>query len=219
MVNAGHGGYQHSLPPLASLRQNCGNPTVPTMSYITAPERFETDEFVLRSYLPGDGPAMQDATNSSYEHLKTFMPWACDDQTSEEAEQLVRQFRGRWLLSQEFVVALFSRDESQLLGGGGFHLREGSLATKSAEIGMWIRASSAGHGVGTSFLTALIEWGFTAWPWERLSWRCDSRNLASIRIAEKAGMQAEGVLRSHKFAPSGERRDTSCFAILRDSKR
>ena len=68
---------------------------------------------------------------------------------------------------------------------------------------------------GTSVLQTLIDWGFTAWPWERPSWRCDSRNQASIRIAEKAGMQAEGVLRSHMFAPSGERRDTSCFAILR----
>ena len=103
--------------------------------YLVAPERFEGDGFVLRSYRPGDGPALREATNSSYEHLKTFMPWARDDQTDEEAEELARRFRGRWLMAKDFVIALFAPDESELWGGGGFHLREGGLETRNAEMG------------------------------------------------------------------------------------
>lgn len=185
------------------------------MDYLLAPEIRRTTDFVVRSYQPGDGPLLRDATNSSYEHLRTFLPWARSDQTDAEAEQLVREFRGRWLLAQDFTIALLAPDESELWGGGGFHLREGRLAASNAEIGMWIRASRAGQGLGTQFLSTLLEWGFSEWPWLRLSWRCDARNVASIRVAEKCGLVREGLLRSQLVAPTGERADTVCFGVLK----
>ena len=40
-------------------------------------------------------------------------------------------------------------DEKRVLGGSGFHLREGPLADGAAEMGMWVRASEAGRGLGT----------------------------------------------------------------------
>lgn len=188
------------------------------MDYLVAPESHRTPDFLLRSYQPGDGRLLHDATHSSYDHLKTFIPWARPDQSPEEAERLAREFRGRWLLAQDFVVALLAPDESELWGGGGYHLREGGLSTGNAEIGMWIRASRARQGLGTRFLAALLEWGFRDWPWQRLSWRCDRRNAGSIRVAQKAGMKQEGLLESHTLAPSGERTDTVCFAILRSPR-
>ena len=113
-------------------------------------------------------------------------------------------------------MGIWSPDESRLLGGCGYHLREGPLELRNAEIGMWIRGDVAGHGLGTAALCALLRWGFSAWPWLRLSWRCSSANRASQRVAEKAGMQREGVLRSHAIDPDGSRRDTVCYAALRE---
>lgn len=180
-----------------------------------APERYVTPNFVIRSYLPGDGVLLSDAVNNSYEHLKTFMPWAKPYQSIEESEALVRRFRGRYLLNEDFVLGIFSPDEQRLLGGSGFHLREGGFAHRSAEIGMWIRADAAGKGLGVAVLRALLEWGFTAWPWERLAWRCDGHNIASRRTAEKAGLRHEGVLREHLALPDGSRRDTYLYAMLK----
>ena len=180
-----------------------------------APERFVTPTFVLRSYQPGDGELLSDALNNSYEHLTTFMPWAKPYQSVEESEALVRHFRGRYLLNEDFVLGIFSADERRLLGGSGFHLREGGFPHRSAELGMWIRADAAGKGLGTAVLLALLEWGFTAWPWERLAWRCDGINLASRRTAEKAGLIHEGVLRQHLLQPDGAWRDTYLYAMLK----
>lgn len=180
-----------------------------------APERFVTPTFVLRSYQPGDGELLSDALNNSYEHLTTFMPWAKPYQSVEESEALVRHFRGRYLLNEDFVLGIFSADERRLLGGSGFHLREGGFPHRSAELGMWIRADAAGKGLGTAVLLALLEWGFTAWPWERLAWRCDGTNLASRRTAEKAGLIHEGVLRQHSLQPDGAWRDTYLYAMLK----
>jgi len=186
------------------------------MDYLTAPEEYRTDRLLLRSWRPGDGPAMTEAVEASYDHLKTYMPWAAPEQSVETSERLARQFRGRWLLAEDFVVALFSPDGSRALGGCGFHLRHGPLSLGVAEIGMWIRADAAGRGLGTHALEALVAWGFSEWPWQRLVWKCDTENHASRRCAEKAGLALEGVTRGDTLKVSGaERRDTAWYATLR----
>jgi RimJ/RimL family protein N-acetyltransferase len=171
---------------------------------------------VLRGYQPGDGVQLAEAVNASYEHLKTFMLWAKPDQSVAHYEERARTSCARWLLAEDFVIGIWEPDGSRLLGSCGFHLREGGLALCNAEIGMWIRVDAAGRGLGTAVLQALLRWGFTEWPWQRLSWRCSSANVASQRTAERAGLQREGVLRSHEVNGDGVRRDTFCYAHLRD---
>lgn len=166
--------------------------------------------------MPGDGERLSEAVNSSFDHLKTFMPWATPNQSVEVSERLVRDFSGRWLCGTDFVIGIWSADEKRLLGGCGYHLREGPIELANAEIGMWIRGERAHKGLGTEVLKTLLRWGFSDWPWLRLSWRCSGANRASQRVAEKAGMLREGILRSHAVDPDGARRDTWCFAALRD---
>lgn len=187
------------------------------MTPFFAPERFETSDFTLRSYFPGDGIKMSEAVNSSYEHLNVFMAWAKEHQPVEESEALVRKFRASYLTNEDFVIGIFSPDDSHLLGGCGYHLREGPLDSGNAEIGMWIRAGEAGKGLGTAVLKALIQWGFTEWHWNRLAWKCDVENVASQRTAEKAGLTLEGTLR--KYLPNhhgGAKRNALYYAILKE---
>jgi RimJ/RimL family protein N-acetyltransferase len=184
-------------------------------TYFVAHERHGTEAFLLRSYHAGDGQHLSEAVNASYEHLEAFMAWAVPHQSVEQCERLCREFRGRWLLATDFALGIWQLDESRLLGGCGYHLREGPLHLGNAEIGMWIRAEAAGRGLGTAALRALLRWGFSEWPWVRLSWRCSAANEASQRVATKAGLQREGVLRSHAVDPDGSRRDTVCYVALR----
>jgi len=188
----------------------------PVSDYFFAPEEYLTERLLLRPYQPGDGAELSAAVLESYEHLKPWMPWATESQSEEESEQLVRTFRAGFLLAQNFVFAIRTTDDRRLLGGAGFHLREGPLSSGNAEIGMWIRSSEANKGIGSEALRALIEWGFTEWPWNRLSWRCDLENKVSIQLAQKAGMQREGILRQHMRNPAGEVRNTACHAILKE---
>src|SRR5690606_26587299 len=99
------------------------------------------------------------------------------------------------------TIGVWEPGEGRLLGGCGYHLREGALWLGNAEIGMWIRGDAAHRGLGTRVLRELLRWGFTEWPWRRLSWRCSSANVASQRVAEKAGLRREGVLRAVGIDP------------------
>jgi RimJ/RimL family protein N-acetyltransferase len=186
-----------------------------SVTYLFAPQRFEAAGLILRSYDVGDGPRVTDAVDESYEHLRPWMPWATPHQSVEDSERLVRQCRARYLLAEDFVIGIFSADETRLLGGTGFHLREGPISTGCAELGMFIRASEAKRGLGARVLTTLLDWGFSEWPWLRLAWRCDQRNLASIRIAEKCGLRHEGVLRGQQAHVGEGRRDTVCYALTK----
>ena len=80
---------------------------------------------------------------------------------------------------------------------------------------MYVRQSEASRGLGTRVLRTLILWGFTEWPWLRLAWRCDQRNVSSARVAEKAGLRLEGVLRGQRAEVGEGRRDTACYAVLK----
>ena len=183
-------------------------------SLFVAPASFISDGITLRAYQPGDGPELRVATTSSYEHLRPWMPWATPEDSVEAAEVRCRRFAARYLLNEEFVLGIWVGD--QLAGGTGFHLCSAPLALQSAEIGMWIRGSYAGQGLGTRALGAMLKWGFEDWGWERLSWYCDTRNLASASVARKNGLQLEATLRSDALDVEGRRRDTYVFAILRD---
>jgi RimJ/RimL family protein N-acetyltransferase len=178
------------------------------------PDRFEADGFVIRSYEPGDGLALRDSVRQSYEHLQPWMPWAQPDPTLEEAEGLCRRFRADYLLNKDFVLGAWVG--RQLAAGTGFHLRQGSIESGNAEIGMWVNVQYAGKGFGTRLLGAMLEWGFNDWGWDRLCWRCDPENRASIRVAEKCGLKLEGTFRKDSIGVDGDRRDTHLFAILRE---
>ena len=179
------------------------------------PARTETDSFVIRKYTADDGPALRHATNASYEHLKRYMPWATDSQSAVEANELAAFFDRQYVAGTDFVLGVWNRDETQLIGGTGFHLREGPLRGRCAEVGMWIHADHAGKGLGKAVLRQLLRWGFTEWDWLRLSWRCDEENIASIRVAEAVGMTHEGTLRGQFDDVTEGRCNTVIYAILR----
>jgi RimJ/RimL family protein N-acetyltransferase len=178
-----------------------------------APLSVADGDLTIRSYRPGDGPALLEATVSSYEHLRPWMPWATREDTPEAAEARARRFAGSYLCNDDFVLGIWRG--AHLVGGTGYHLRWGPLTTGVAEIGMWIRASAAGQGLGARALALMLDWGFGTWGWERLVWRCDTRNRASIAVARKNGLTLEGTLRADEFGVDGQRRDTHVFAMLR----
>ncbi len=169
---------------------------------------------IVRCYDPSDVQALKEAVDSSIEHLLPWMPWAAHEpQTLEEKTELLRSFRGQFDLGQNFVYGLFSSDESELVGGSGFHLRVGDDAF---EIGYWIRASRAGQGLATESTAALTRVGFEICEVDRIEIHTEPENERSMRIPLKLGYVEEARLRRRLYAaPGGDPRDTVVFTLFR----
>jgi RimJ/RimL family protein N-acetyltransferase len=182
-----------------------------------APEEYRDGELLIRSLRPGDGAELNRATVASYEHLREFMEWARPDTTVEDSEGYVRLSRARWLAGEEWGLGVWRGE--RLVAGCGFLLRGQPLEHGTVEIGMWVRADEAGRGLGTRVLRALVDWADADWPIHKLTWHCDSRNLASARVAQKCGFQLEGRLREHVPGVAGGRRTTLLFGLVRSDPR
>ncbi len=181
---------------------------------LSVPAADRQSGFVIRAW-ERDDVELKRQTCLSYEHLRPWMPWVRESETPEESKQILRALIERYERNLDFALAIVSEDGRTLLGGTGLHLREGPLDTLCAEVGLWIAEDRAGYGLGTRALRAMLAWGLSEWPFLRLSWRCDSRNEASRRVAEKVGMLYEGTLRGQKAEVGDGRRDTLCFAALK----
>ena len=180
----------------------------------SAPESFQSGDLTLRAPRLADAAAVREAALSSYAHLRPWMPWAMPDEPLVAADERNRRFVAAYLAQEDFLVRAWIGDE--MVGSTGFHLRWGPLAWGVAEIGMWVRASRAGSGVGTRMLGAMLDWGFGEWGWERLCWTCQRENVASARVAERNGMAREATLRSAMVDVDGVRRDGLLYAKLRE---
>jgi RimJ/RimL family protein N-acetyltransferase len=158
---------------------------------------------------------LKEAVDSSLEHLRPWMPWAHEEPQPLEAKiELLRGFRGRFDLGQDFVYGIFSADESEAVGGTGLHTRRGEGVF---EIGYWIRADRAGQGLGTEATAALTRVGFDLCEIPRIEIRVDPANAASLAIPRKLGFVEEGTLRGtlHDSEASPWQNDSVVFALLR----
>jgi RimJ/RimL family protein N-acetyltransferase len=83
------------------------------------------------------------------------------------------------------------------------------------EIGYWTREEARGRGAATRALVLISRWAFARDDVARIQLRADPENVASCRVAEKAGFTREGVLRSAHWNPRlGRRQDHAMYSLL-----
>jgi RimJ/RimL family protein N-acetyltransferase len=82
-----------------------------------------------------------------------------------------------------------------------------------AEVGYWLarEARAAGHAVRA--LGLICRWGFETLGLERIELLAATGNLASQRVAERAGFTPEALLRSY-FAHDRSRYDMIAYGLL-----
>ena len=170
---------------------------------------------MIRCYEPEDAPLLKAAVDSSIEHLLPWMPWArFEPQSVEDKIELCRMFRGQFDLDQNYVYGIFSPDETEQLGGSGFHKRanEGSL-----EIGYWVAASAIGRGIATEVTAVQTRVGFELAGLDRIDIQVEPKNERSLAIPRKLGFTEEGTLR-RRLEPheAGPLRDSTMFSMLRE---
>jgi RimJ/RimL family protein N-acetyltransferase len=84
-----------------------------------------------------------------------------------------------------------------------------------ANLGYWIRSSQTRRGLATAAVRLLAHWAFDNTDLNRLELVISVENLASLRVAEKAGAVREGILRS-RLLLYGRSHDAALYSLLRN---
>jgi RimJ/RimL family protein N-acetyltransferase len=182
---------------------------------VPPPYLIRTERLTIRCWEPRDAPQLGEALESSLDHLRPWMPWANHEPTPlDERVDRLRRFRGMFDLGQDFIYGLFTRDESEVVGGSGLHTRIGEGAL---EIGYWLRASRVGEGLAREATAALTYVAFRVCEVDRVEIRIEPQNERSLAVPRALGFVEEGTFRRRLPAGrDGVPRDMALFSVFRD---
>ena len=177
------------------------------------PEVLETERLVVRVARPGDGPMLNGAILESREELKRWLGWVTPPPTVEQSESTCRRAYARFLLNEDLMALFTLRGSGVLVGGSGLHRANWEL--RRFEVGYWGRTAYCGRGLITEGVRALAEHALRELAASRVFLTTDERNIASRRLAERAGFDLEGVLRNERLDLEGKFRNTCVYSRVR----
>jgi [ribosomal protein S5]-alanine N-acetyltransferase len=125
------------------------------------------------------------------------------------AEAWIATHEGDWTRHEGASFAITEADEGVV---GAISLRI-ELPHRRAELGYWIGRPYWGQGFATEAALAVICFGFETVAAQRIYAQHFTRNPASGRVLEKAGMQREGMLRRHVYR-WGVPEDVAVWAVI-----
>ena len=110
-------------------------------------------------------------------------------------------------------LMMLDREAGEIVGSIGlFHA---DWEVRSAEIGYGVRGDQRGKGYASEALGAVARWALTEGGIQRAWLTANTDNVASVRVAEKAGFRREGTLRRAGLEDDGLH-DLAVFSLLDD---
>jgi len=146
----------------------------------------------IRPYAIGDDAALFDAASSSRRELQPWMPWCHEHYALADATAWVTRQAAMFEAKSEFDFVIL--DDGAMVGACGLNQLDG--ANRRANLGYWIRSSATRRGIASAAVKMLAGWAFENTDLQRLEIVVAVDNVASLRVAQKAGAQVEGTLRS-----------------------
>jgi RimJ/RimL family protein N-acetyltransferase len=110
-------------------------------------------------------------------------------------------------------LMMLDRASGRIVGSIGLFHADWQVG--SAEIGYGVRRDARSQGYATEALVAVARWMLTEGGIQRAWLTANTDNLASIRVAEKAGFRREGTLRRAGLEDDGLH-DLALFSLLND---
>jgi ribosomal-protein-serine acetyltransferase len=159
---------------------------------IPKPELAE-GSILIRPYRPEDVEPTFAAVCESIDELSPWLPWCHANYAIAETREFVQFADDAWMDETDFCFALLDAASGEHLGGVG--LNQINRVHNFANLGYWVRTSACGRGIASRCLRRVARWTFAELRFNRIEIVVAVANKASLRVAEKAGAQREGLLR------------------------
>lgn len=178
---------------------------------IDLPMPIETDRLIIHEPRFGDGVAIHEAKEETFESLNKWMNWAKERSTPEGDEIVAREAHIRFLQKEDLTLYAFEKETGRLVGGTGLHRFD--WQHRIIEIGYWYRQSVQGKGFATEGTKALIRYAFDVLDAKKVVIVCSKGNDASRRVIEKSGFQFEYTVHDEDLLPDGTMTDKHWYSL------
>ena len=172
------------------------------------------DSIVARTYRQGDAPLLYEAVRESIAEVSAWLPWCHENYSIEESREFVASRSTALDAGEHYSFAVFSKnDPRRLLGGVGLNFI--NRVHQFGNLGYWTRTSAAGQGLASQAARLVARFAFEQLGLQRIEIVAAVPNIASQRVAEKAGAVREGVVRK-RLCIRGEPQDAILFSLVRE---
>ena len=155
-----------------------------------APRVLKTERLVLEATVPAHSDGMFAAIMSSLEELRPWMAWAVQPAAANSYAFSVEAERG-WDEARNWTFTIFHAGSE----AGTISVQRWEPLNDSAEVGYWLRSDLTERGLMKEAAKEIVRFAFEELELHRLELHAGVENIASIKVAEAAGFQREGVLR------------------------
>ncbi len=153
----------------------------------------------LRSFTLDDVPAVTAACQDpEISRWTANIPWPYED---EHARTWISAHDAQWERGEGAELAVTAAADGRLLGALALHPFDWDR--RSASVGYWVVASERGQGVATRAVRLAVNWAFQTVSLVAVGLVTMIGNVASERVAEKAGFRMVEELSDyrHPFGP------------------
>jgi ribosomal-protein-serine acetyltransferase len=166
----------------------------------------------IRRYRVDDAATVLQAAHESIAELEPWMPWCHPNYSMDESQAWLETQATAFEQGTAFEFAIVSAS-GRYLGGCG--LNQIDKANKRANLGYWVRSMETRKGVATVAVGLIRDWAFENTDLVRLEIVIACGNLASHRVAAKAGAAIEGLL-TRRLVLHGNVHDATMFSLTRE---
>jgi RimJ/RimL family protein N-acetyltransferase len=163
---------------------------------------------LLRPPADPDVPAIHEACQDADIQHFTFVPVPYD---LEHAREWVQGARAAREHGTALSLVIADVDDGGLAGTVG--LMRPDWGHRTAEIGYWVAPWARRNGMASRAAALLAPWAIRTLGFARIACDVDVDNLASQRVAERAGFTREGVLRS-MLEVKGRRWTLAAYSLI-----
>jgi ribosomal-protein-serine acetyltransferase len=169
------------------------------------------EHILLRAFRLEDADAIYEAVCESKSELARWLPWCHAEYSRSDTLEFLNHRGEAFREEQEYAFAIFARASGQFVGATG--INQIDLAARRANLGYWLRTSATGRGYATQATLLVARWAFAELELERIEIVAATGNIASQRVALRAGATREGIAR-RRLRIGDEQRDAVVFSLV-----
>lgn len=177
----------------------------------SAPVILRGPRIILRPHGPEDVDPLLEAVRESVDELSPWLPWCHADITRRELAAFVDASRAGWKDQSQYQFLISDAHNATVLGG--ISLAHLVKSNRLANMGYWIRTSATRRGIASEAARTVAAFGFNQLGLSRIEIAVIPANLASRKVAEKAGAHLEGMARS-RLVMHGKAFDAALYSLI-----